>query len=135
LAGESALESLFIKAPGFHPRVRPRVFAEGSRYERRVLKELLRLGLGARLHLSPWLAGPCQPDAILEFSTSLLVVESKLSACDARRQTAKYARALAPAAKQVWVVQIAKNVSPSFPPTIESLWDIKNSYEILHWWL
>lgn len=129
------VEQLFLPAPAFQPKLRPALYTRGSRYERRMMKELLQLRLGARLHLSPWLVGPCQPDAILEFATSVLVVEAKLSACDARAQTEKYARALRFSGKQVWVVQIAKNVSASFPPTIDSLYDLKSPYEVLHWWL
>ena len=129
------LEALFVPAPKFAPRVRPRVYQEGSRYERRVLKELLHLSLGARLHLSPWLAGPCQPDAILEFATSLILIEIKLSSCDASKQIAKYRRALEACEKEVFAVQIAKNVSPSFPPTAESFLELKAPFEILHWWL
>lgn len=128
------VEGLFIPAPRFARRLRPEVFAKGSRYERRVAARLAE-PLGAKLHLSPWLPGPCQPDAILEFSTSLILVETKLSACDVQVQLQKYARALAPAGKQVWMVQIAKNVSASFPPTISSLYDLSAPFEVLHWWL
>jgi len=129
------LEELFIPAPKFAPQVCPRVYQEGSRYERRVLKELLHLELGARLHLSPWFAGPCQPDAIFEFATSLILIEIKLSSCDASVQIAKYRRALEVCGKEIFVVQIAKNVSASFPPTAESLLDLKAPFEIFHWWL
>lgn len=128
------VEELFIPPPGFAPRRRPEVFVKGSRYEHRVAAKLAE-PLGAKLHLSPWLPGPCQPDAILEFSTSLILVETKLSSCDARAQLRKYACALAPAGKQIWMVQIAKNVSASFPPTVSSLYDLSAPFEVLHWWL
>lgn len=129
------VEGLFITHPKFAPRLRPRLFAEGLRYERRVMERLKAECLGARLYLGPWLAGPCQPDAILEFHTSILLIEIKLSACDITTQTAKYIRALGPTGKQVWVVQIVRNVSGSRPPTITSLYDIRSTFEILHWWL
>ena len=129
------LERLFISPPEFATKPKPRPFLEGLRYELRVAKRLRRETLGAKLHLSPWLAGPCQPDAILEFATSLILIEIKLSSCDASKQIAKYRRALEACGKEVFAVQIAKNVSSSFPPTAESLLELKAPFEILHWWL
>ncbi len=129
------LERLFISPPAFAPKLRPRLFVEGSRYERRVRKRLEQESCGAKFHLGPWLPGPCQPDAILEFSNSLIIIEIKLSACDVREQTAKYVRAVEGAGKRIWIVQIARNVSASFPPTITSLLDLRSPFEILHWWL
>lgn len=129
------IEKLFVAPPEFALKPKPRPFLEGLRYELRVGKRLERERLGAKLYLSPWLAGPCQPDAILEFSTSIILIEIKLSSCDITAQAAKYVRALEPVGKRIWIVQIARNVSAAFPPTINSLLDLRSTSEVLHWWL
>lgn len=59
--------------------------AKGKTYERKVLKDFSRLGLG-KCYLGPWFyftdengTGFCQPDLLIEFDTWVLIIEVKLT--------------------------------------------------------
>jgi len=124
---------LQIPPPNFPKRESPELFIRGIRYQRRVEKAIGALGLGAKFHFGIWLPGPLQPDIILEFTSSLILIETKLSACDCSVQLTRYTRALAPTGKLIWAVQVARNAAPGFFPTSLSLLDLSLPYELVAW--
>jgi len=127
------IAELQIPPPSFPKRESPALFMRGIRYQRKVEKAIAALGLGAKLHFGIWLPGPLQPDVILEFTSSIILIETKLSACDCSAQLARYVRALASTEKRIWIVQIARNAAPGFIPTSLTLLDLSLPSELIAW--
>ena len=106
--------------------------ARGLAYERKVGRVLAALAdeCGFTLYDHPWLAGPCQPDYVLESASgACLVVETKLTQVDCTAQLAKYRAALAP--RSVVGVQVCRRLMSG--STVKCFEDVLDGDVLLFW--
>lgn len=127
-----SLQALTIDPPRFPVRGYKGSKARGRAYERKVGEWLkpIAASLGAELHDHPWLAGPCQPDFVIEFASSAcIVVEAKLTQANCAAQLNKYRRALFP--RQVITVQVCRRLI--FPASIDCFEELTDNDTMLLW--
>ena len=119
-----------IDAPFLPPRNEKGSRARGLTYERKValFLEKVATSLGWQLHDHPWLAGPMQPDFVLESpSGCFILIEVKLTEVDCSAQLAKYRSLLG----NVPALQICRRATN--PSTAKVFEDLEQNSTMMLW--
>lgn len=127
------MEEILIAPPRFSSGQLTVAQKRGLRFEKKVGSKLgaLASSLGAKLFDHPWIAGPLQPDFVLSWPSSLLLIECKLTEVDCSAQFAKYLRTLVCLEKQICCVQICRNLSMKKPVDFLDA----TPFATIQWWI